>query len=401
MELNSKNCNEIFEIVKSHTLAELMQATLDYNKCNYEQNLDKLQLLDKYPIFSVPDYFGNKLFDKIDDLKSNIQKYEEAYALFNDEKSKHIFKQLLISKLTGNNVPDSESYCGKYQYFLADLFSYGENEVFVDVGAYDGATSIDFIANCPMFKSIYLYEPTPSLIEKIKENYNDSIDNSNICLKPYAVSDKAKEVCFEEGEHKGGNRVTEEGNFSVKCVSLDEDIAEKITFIKMDIEGSEKDALIGATKHISNDVPKLAICIYHLVDDLWKIPLLINDISNQYTFYIRQHIWSSWGETVLYCVPKVSNGNTNKIDENHIKSRYSLVCKNLNNEKQELFKCLAELEIARGWLDTQYNNYISLAEEQKLYIQQLIEGKEWLEGQYNNYKKLYEEAINTNEETME
>lgn len=80
---------------------------------------------------------------------------------------------------------------------------------------------------------------------------------------------------------------------------MDEEIQEKVTFIKMDIEGSEIPALNGAKNIILRDKPKLAICIYHKPDDLWKIPLMLKDWVPEYRMHLRHYGRRYYG-TVLY-----------------------------------------------------------------------------------------------------
>ena len=86
---------------------------------------------------------------------------------------------------------------------------------------------------------------------------------------------------------------------SVECVPLDAVISEKVTFIKMDIEGSEMKALSGARRLITTYKPKLAICIYHKLDDLWKILQYIHSLVPEYKFYVRHHS-ILYVDTVLY-----------------------------------------------------------------------------------------------------
>lgn len=66
-------------------------------------------------------------------------------------------------------------------------------------------------------------------------------------------------------------------------------IEELVTLIKMDIEGAEQEALLGAKRIISEYQPKLAICIYHRIEDLWEIPLLIKELNPEYHLYIRNY----------------------------------------------------------------------------------------------------------------
>jgi hypothetical protein len=76
---------------------------------------------------------------------------------------------------------------------------------------------------------------------------------------------------------------------------------EKITFIKMDIEGSEPQALSGAEEIIKKQKPKLAICVYHKPEHLWEIPLYLKKIVPEYKIYIRHHTPLEY-ETVCYAV---------------------------------------------------------------------------------------------------
>jgi hypothetical protein len=71
----------------------------------------------------------------------------------------------------------------------------------------------------------------------------------------------------------------------------------------MDIEGSEMDALAGASRIIREQGPLLAICVYHKQDDLWKIPLLIHSLNPEYRFFLRPHKLEVW-DLVCYAVPK-------------------------------------------------------------------------------------------------
>ena len=78
---------------------------------------------------------------------------------------------------------------------------------------------------------------------------------------------------------------------------------EKVSFIKMDIEGSELEALKGAQTIIKEQRPKMAICVYHKIEDLWKIPLFLHKINPEYKIYIRHHAKFWVSETVCYAIP--------------------------------------------------------------------------------------------------
>lgn len=92
---------------------------------------------------------------------------------------------------------------------------------------------------------------------------------------------------IDSGNHGAGNKLLEDGDDEIEVVSLDEDIAEQVSVIKMDIEGAEKEAILGAKAHIVNEKPKLLISAYHNPEDLFELPKLIDTLRDDYKFYLR------------------------------------------------------------------------------------------------------------------
>ena len=86
---------------------------------------------------------------------------------------------------------------------------------------------------------------------------------------------------------------------------LDEYLKDKNapTFIKMDIEGAEIEALAGSTEIVSANQPVLGISSYHMPDHLWRIPLQIASMSNGYSFFLRPHNEEGW-DLVTYAISR-------------------------------------------------------------------------------------------------
>lgn len=104
--------------------------------------------------------------------------------------------------------------------------------------------------------------------------------------------------------HDGVGAITEEGNVEIEVDSLDHVLAdEKVPFIKMDVEGSETQSLIGAKKTILEQRPILSICIYHSMEDMACIPIMLSEWLHEYRFYVRHYMLTS-AETVFYAIPK-------------------------------------------------------------------------------------------------
>lgn len=102
--------------------------------------------------------------------------------------------------------------------------------------------------------------------------------------------------------------ITDSGDIVIEADTLDNIVKnEKVTFIKMDIEGAEEKALEGAERVIKEHKPILAICIYHNLEDFYKIPLLIKRYNAEYKLYIRHYTDMADTETVCYAIPLERN----------------------------------------------------------------------------------------------
>ncbi|MCI9623119.1 MAG: FkbM family methyltransferase [Lachnospiraceae bacterium] len=185
--------------------------------------------------------------------------------------------------------------CGK-QYF--DIFSAGENEVFVDGGGFNGDTFFDFVTwTKGEYKKIYVFEPNAEMAQEIKKRIkNEKI--SGVELYQNALWNKKESLSFLESG--AGSCILNTGTATTEGVSLDEIVKdEKVSYIKMDVEGSELKALQGAKETIKNNKPKLAICIYHKPEDILDLLTYILELVPEYKLSIRHYTSCMW-ETVLY-----------------------------------------------------------------------------------------------------
>lgn len=185
----------------------------------------------------------------------------------------------------------------RMQYF-DDVVKLEDGEVFIDGGCFDFGTSKLLLSKCKADK-IYAFEPDVSNLEKVKAEV-EKMQLSNVELIPAGMWDCNTTLHFNS-QGSIMSRVDENGEEEIKVVSIDEVVDGKVTFIKMDIEGSELKALHGAEKTISKYKPKLAICIYHKLEDIIDIPAYIHSLVPEYKFYIRHYSFNA-AETVLYAV---------------------------------------------------------------------------------------------------
>jgi FkbM family methyltransferase len=193
-------------------------------------------------------------------------------------------------------------------YFPNDLFDLLADENFVDCGAYDGITIQQFVSRQSSFAGrVLAFEPDPANFARL-QTYLSSLDSKlrdRIEVFPYAVSAAPGKVRFDATGDMGA-AISRAGALEVDCFPLDDIFAQQNfspTYIKMDIEGAELDALSGAQQTIRSQSPVLAICSYHRYDDLWRIPAFIHSLYPDYSLFLRPHEIEGW-QLVCYAVPK-------------------------------------------------------------------------------------------------
>jgi FkbM family methyltransferase len=192
-------------------------------------------------------------------------------------------------------------------YFPDDLFSLLPDEKFVDCGAYDGITIQHFLSRQPSFTGrVLAVEPDPGNYARLK-TYISTLDpelGARIEAVPYALGQMRGKVRFDATGDMGA-AISSAGTVEVDCLPLDDLFAEAAfspTYIKMDIEGAELDALQGAQNTIRSQSPILAICSYHRYDDLWRIPAYIHSLYPDYSLFLRPHEIEGW-QLVCYAIP--------------------------------------------------------------------------------------------------
>jgi FkbM family methyltransferase len=189
-------------------------------------------------------------------------------------------------------------------YFPDDLFDLDGDEAFVDCGAFDGDTIRRFLVRRgDAFRRIAAFEPDPANFKRLAA-YVASLPagrQERILLFEKAVGARSGKVSFDARGNESS--VVGSGSLQVESVAIDEALAgTRPTYIKMDTEGSEPDALAGAADTIARHAPALAICSYHQQDHLWLIPAFIRSVSDRYRFFLRPHLLEVW-DLVCYAVP--------------------------------------------------------------------------------------------------
>lgn len=230
------------------------------------------------------------------------QEMAEVYENLADEESKQQFLAHADARINLNfeGLPNADV---SNQYFPADVVSPGTNEVFLDAGAFNGDTLQEFVSKTGSNFSKYIaLEPDPANYEKLLK-VASQYPKDVVEVFPYAVGAENGTLKFN-ATGGGGAGFSETGTIKVECKRIDDVFFKyKPTYLKFDIEGAELDALKGAQKTIKAYKPKLAVCIYHLPEDLWQIFLFLRQNFSFYKFYVRTHQYDGL-DFVLYAIPK-------------------------------------------------------------------------------------------------
>jgi FkbM family methyltransferase len=254
----------------------------------------------KYPETFLPHY----TVDQPHKVQAQAAQVKYVFDLLADETSRQEYLAQIHWRLFLDDGQFAPIAPGQ-QYFPHDFLRLRPDEQFVDCGAFDGDTLREFLRRRgDAFRKAYAFEPDVTNFTKLT-SYVNSLPgrlSNRIELFQAATGAKRGKLRFET---TGGvqSAVTGSGNAEVECVALDDVLEPSAsTYIKMDIEGGEPDALRGAADTIRKSRPALAICVYHHFEHLWTLPAFVASLSEGYRFFLRRYAACGW-ETVCYAVP--------------------------------------------------------------------------------------------------
>lgn len=234
--------------------------------------------------------------------------FEQTYEWLEDDQSKAVMETYLEGHIELTSFPMRKFWtcqCMENQYFSEDVVKLGSNETFVDCGAFKGDTLENFNKRVEGFKRYYAFEPDERCFDDLHRTMMSA--KGEVIHVPFGAWDKRDTVSFSTGAAASAcgmivNSVGKERK-TIAVDAIDNVIAddEAVSFLKMDIEGAELKALMGAGKTIARCKPLLAICVYHKREDLITIPQYIKRLVKEYHFYLRSYM-PYVGEVVLYGV---------------------------------------------------------------------------------------------------
>jgi FkbM family methyltransferase len=259
-----------------------------------------------YPILTLID---SKLFPPeipyigvFDDLPESRARYLTEYLNYSDDRSRQVLDRLLMYRTTFQSEYVQEIFDPEIdQYFDRDVMRLSSDEVFVDAGGFDGATTLEFIKRCGgSYRQIYYFEPDERLMRRSREEALAGREAVEYCAAGAFSFDGTASFC-STGTVNGSISSDAQGDIQINVRQIDSVAKVPPTFIKMDIEGAEYEALKGARHQIAAHAPKLAVAVYHQGPDIWRLPALIRDLYPHYRLYLR-HYTEGGLETVLYAI---------------------------------------------------------------------------------------------------
>jgi FkbM family methyltransferase len=249
----------------------------------------------------APETFAPHMFYQglLEDISSQHGRYAELAQMLADEQSLDVLDRVLGYRLSMDAAVLAPVIDWDL-YGFSGLLRFADDEVYVDGGAFDGDSVRMFVDRVAgRYQRVLAFEPDPRTFERLALNLK-AFPNA----EPYNYGlHREKGVLAFNDDGSRGAVIQDDGECRINVVALDEVLAgDRASFIKMNIEGAERAALLGTAATIARWRPKLAISVYHRPDDLWAIPKLIRELCADYRLYLRQHDGGII-ETVLYAIP--------------------------------------------------------------------------------------------------
>jgi FkbM family methyltransferase len=180
-------------------------------------------------------------------------------------------------------------------------------DVVIDAGAFVGETAVAFAADVGPEGRVFAFDPLPDHLAAIEHNARQNGFQDRVTAVPWALSNtvsEARPASQVAGLDPGFSVFGKEAALPLMTVDhfMERHGLQRLDFLKMDIEGAELSALVGARQTLVRHRPKLAISLYHRRDDFVAIPQFLAGLLPGYRFYL-DHYTIHAEETVLYGSP--------------------------------------------------------------------------------------------------
>lgn len=266
------------------------------NLQNVIENIKKIAATDELYAPDVPVIPDGTIFN-LEYAKKNREKLELAYSYLTDEISKKTFENIVMYKLTGKI--DYLLNCEMPQGEIFEKINISECKTFIDLGAYNGDTALEFAAISENYREIIAVEPDKKNFRKLAAN-TEKLEN--ITRIQAAVGEKNGKTLFKMSG--GRNSSVLSGNTEIDEICVDSLGIRDDAYIKFDVEGAEENAILGAAETIKKMAPTMNIAAYHKNSDIFLIPILVKSLNPDYNVFVRHHPYIPAWDTNFYFLEK-------------------------------------------------------------------------------------------------
>ncbi len=254
--------------------------------------------------------FGEGLFDRAF-FEENRAELEVAYSQLSDEESRQIFENVINFKLSGD-IRFLEQAESNPDTVMRELICPQKLTAFADLGAYNGDTVREILDSADgNVKRVFAMEPDARNFKKLAAYAERETRAAVQAVQAGAWSDQATLFFDAEGNRNATLSVNRSQILDGRPIRQRETLAmpldtvlggERVDYIKYDVEGAEREALIGSSQTIKAYTPTLLVSLYHRNEDLFALPLLIRErFSNYASFYLRRFAGVPAWDLNLYC----------------------------------------------------------------------------------------------------
>lgn len=271
--------------------------------------MDEEEILEYWPgcrgIITLPNMYEDDLVDPLTDkfYQENRGHFDEIRGVLKDETSR-ISLDAYITAKASNDIRELIKIYVEPQYFFESApWKIRSDDILMEAGTYDASDIAVFFNKVGIGKAhVISCEPDRNNYDKALEKINRLGLGSYVDLVNVGCYSR-RDMLYFQSNIDPVSRLNECGDVRIAVDKIDNLVSGRsINILKMDIEGSELEALKGAEQTIARCRPILMISSYHKRSDIMDIFDFVDKTVSDYSFYFRCHKPIAI-DAVMYCVP--------------------------------------------------------------------------------------------------
>ncbi len=264
--------------------------------------LERFCRLDREIEFYVPDVpiAGEELFD-LPFCQTYRAELETARSLLADDFSKALFDRIVAFRLTGS-ISALQSTDTPEDALWETILRPVRYESCADLGAYTGDSVRGLLKYAPNVRKIVAMEPDPRSYRKLSA-YLEGAGIPDAVAIPAGAWNADTLLEFASQGNRNSSIYGGGKGAPAQMRRLDSVLAgERLDYLKIDVEGAEREALEGARETIARWKPDIRLSLYHRSRDLFALPLHLHEIAPDYRFYLRRPPYIPAWDLCLYAI---------------------------------------------------------------------------------------------------